>query len=37
MLKIKELIKELIESGKALPLARFNELRTLDIMTSPYN
>lgn len=37
VLKIKELLKELQESGKALPHARINELRNLDVMTSPYN
>lgn len=35
--KIKSLIKELTDSGRALPHARINELRSLDVMTSPYN
>ena len=37
VLKIKELIKELQETNKALPAVRINELRNLDVMTSPYN
>ena len=37
VLKIKELIKELTDTEKALPAHRINELRELDVMTSPYN
>ena len=37
VLKIKELIKELADSGKALSAPRINELQELDVMTSPYN
>lgn len=35
--KIRELLRELHETGKALPLQRMNELRNLQVMTSPYN
>lgn len=35
--KIREMLKELHETGQALPLQRMNELRNLQVMTSPYN
>ncbi len=37
VMKIKELIRELTESKRPLPYLRINELRYLDVMTSPYN
>jgi hypothetical protein len=35
--KIQSLMKELQTTGKSLPFNRINELKHLDIMTSPYN
>ena len=35
--KVRELLRELHETGKSLPLSRMNELRNLQVMTSPYN
>lgn len=35
--KVKELLKELQDSGKPLPFQRINELKSLDVMASPYN
>lgn len=35
--KIKDLLNELHMIGKPLPYSRINELKALDVMTSPYN
>ena len=35
--KIQELINELVLTNKCLPNARINELKYLELMTSPYN
>ena len=37
IVKIQELINELVSSKKCLPNARINELKYLELMTSPYN
>ena len=37
VMKIKELMRELNEAKRPLPYLRMNELRYLDVMTSPYS
>jgi len=35
--KIKDLIRQIDETSKPLPMSRINELKMLELMTSPYN
>ena len=35
--KIQDMIKQIDETGKPLPMSRINELRMLELMASPYN
>lgn len=37
VVKIKELLRELLASGKCLPQWRISQLKRLEVMTSPYN
>ena len=35
--KIQDMIRQIDETGKPLPLTRINELKLLELMASPYN
>ena len=37
IVKIQEMIRQIDETGKPLPVSRINELRLLELMASPYN
>ena len=37
ILKIQEMIKQIDDTGRPLPMSKINELKTLELMASPYN